>query len=198
MITEYTAGTISTPSEHVRGDHGNSAVSAPPAELPIYFRPGVRERKVGTGSRARVDTPRPQRTRRPRTEWRWLNCHRERRQTSWRAAGWPRRSTSGLTAAATVLRPLDADEVRRGIALRCSPNASFPISRCHCRRKWCRSYANMNAQRGARQRLPAATDYPLSRGSRPELNRRDFARNARSTCGFDLTRRHRPVIGATC
>ena len=79
---------------------------------------------------------------------------------------WPRRSTSGLAAAATVLRPLDADEVRRGIALRCSPNASFPVSRCHCRRKWCRSYANTNARRGARQRLPAATDYLPHRADR--------------------------------
>ena len=65
-----------------------------------------------------------------------------------------------------VLRPLDADEVRRGIALRCSPSASFPVSRCHCRRKRCRSYANTNARRGARQRLRAATDYPLHRADR--------------------------------
>ena len=82
MITEYTAGTISTPSGQRPRRSWKFCREPPPAELPIYFRLGVRERKVGTGTRARVDTPGPQRTLRPRTEWRWLNCHGERRQTS--------------------------------------------------------------------------------------------------------------------
>jgi hypothetical protein len=47
-----------------------------------------------------------------------------------------------------------------------SPGASFPVSRCHCRPKWSRSCANTTARRGDRQRLRAATDYPLHRADR--------------------------------
>jgi hypothetical protein len=118
-----------------------------------------------------VGTPRPQRTQCPRTEWRWSNCHGERRRTTWRAAAGRgdrqadqprRRGVAPARCGRSALRDcsvgygggsrrspsasgIPAGTRRMSARWRCSPSASFPVSRCHCRPKWCPSCGDTNA-----------------------------------------------------